>query len=357
MQAAYKAAEIAETRRQDHLHDGKSFISESTFSHPSKLELIQEAKDAGFRVAMYHVNVRNPALSVSRVAHRVSGGGHDVPEEKIRERYERNQSLIRSATLKSDRAYVYDNSALNRVPARAIDFKHGQVVRVADNVPAWARELYAKELEAFSPARLNPAAASFADAKAIVARTARPDAQLRVADPGKPYSGEIVGETTLHWVQPTGPVEHVAHFKSRLGPDVRIGNLHEVAYSRTGVASAQRLNPVEPATAGTPTEGQLREAADRLRASLADLTKDPCFAEHSAQERRAVGMYRALAHAMARDAGKPFDTPAFDAATSNRAAAKQLPMPVTARTNVQAAIAAPAPVVQPQRNPGPDRGR
>ncbi len=55
MQASYKAAEIAEGRRRDHLRDGKSFISESTLSHPFKLELVQEVKEARLRLAMYHV--------------------------------------------------------------------------------------------------------------------------------------------------------------------------------------------------------------------------------------------------------------------------------------------------------------
>jgi len=75
MQASYKAAEIAEARRRDHLAEGKSFVSESTFSHPSKLQLIGDAQKAGFRVVKYHVNLRSPELSVSRLAQRFSEGG------------------------------------------------------------------------------------------------------------------------------------------------------------------------------------------------------------------------------------------------------------------------------------------
>lgn len=62
MQGAYKAAEIAGVRRQDHITNKKSFCSESTFSHPSKVDLINEAKEAGFRVVLYHVNVRSPNI-------------------------------------------------------------------------------------------------------------------------------------------------------------------------------------------------------------------------------------------------------------------------------------------------------
>ena len=42
MAAAYRAAEIAERRRRSHLAAGTSFVSESTFSHESKLQLIAD---------------------------------------------------------------------------------------------------------------------------------------------------------------------------------------------------------------------------------------------------------------------------------------------------------------------------
>lgn len=79
MKASYRAAEIAESRRRDHLAYGRSFVSESTFSHESKLLLIRLAKDAGFRVVMYHVNVGSADLSVARVVQRpVTASGHHV---------------------------------------------------------------------------------------------------------------------------------------------------------------------------------------------------------------------------------------------------------------------------------------
>ena len=152
MPAAYKAAAIAQARRLACLREGRSFVSESTFSHPSKLDLIGQAKGAGFRVLIHHVNLRSAELSVMRVATRVAHGGHDVPPDKIRARYERNQSLIRDAVLQADRAYVYDNSALAQLPERVLDLHRGQVVRVAPDLPAWVATLYGLQLQAQRPA-------------------------------------------------------------------------------------------------------------------------------------------------------------------------------------------------------------
>jgi len=150
MAAAYTAAGMAENRRQLALKQGLSFVSESTFSHESKLALVDDAKRAGFRVVIYHIHVRQPELSVSRVALRVREGGHGVPEDKIRERYERNQPLIREAVLRADFAFVFDNSQLNVPPRCVLNFRAGRVTMAAGELPSWASVLYADALRAFA---------------------------------------------------------------------------------------------------------------------------------------------------------------------------------------------------------------
>lgn len=146
MQGAYQAAKVAEQRRQGHLKNNLSFISESTFSHPSKLQLIDDAIQADFRVMVYHVNVRTPELSVARVAERVKKGGHDVPEEKIRARYARNQALIKRAVLRADVGFVYDNSRLNELPQLCLVFKHGKLVLKEEDLPVWVKSVHGNNI-------------------------------------------------------------------------------------------------------------------------------------------------------------------------------------------------------------------
>ncbi|MGE0315924.1 MAG: zeta toxin family protein [Lautropia sp.] len=266
MQAAYQAARIADERRAQALRDGSSFVTETTFSHPSKLDLIREARDAGFRVAVYHINLRSPNLSVLRVAHRVRHGGHPVPEDKIRERYERNQALIREAVQSADYGFVYDNSRLNSPAALSITFKRGQVVTVGDRVPAWARTLYRAELEAFSPARLNPAAASFSDAKETARRIGGDKADVRVAGKSGVYRGPIVGETTMHWLQQVGEKRYVAHFKDALRPghddvrsDVRMGQGYVIEHRPD---AGVRMAPIPERASAFATLGE-RDALEK----------------------------------------------------------------------------------------------
>ncbi|HEY3370677.1 MAG TPA: zeta toxin family protein [Prolixibacteraceae bacterium] len=86
------------------------FTFETVMSHPSKLEFIQQAKERGYRIYLYFIALDNPALCVARVEARVKQEGHDVPPQKVIDRYERTMNLLLDAIRIADRAYVFDNS-------------------------------------------------------------------------------------------------------------------------------------------------------------------------------------------------------------------------------------------------------
>lgn len=106
---SYEAAQIASETRARLLELREPFIAETVFSHPSKLELIDAASAAGYTVALHAVMIPEE-LAVQRVAHRVANGGHAVPEDKIRQRYQRLWPLVVDAIGRADTARVWDNS-------------------------------------------------------------------------------------------------------------------------------------------------------------------------------------------------------------------------------------------------------
>lgn len=145
--ASYEAANIASSRRADYLAQGRDFVTETVFSHPSKLELIDEARAKGFTVIVIHVGVDTPDLSVARVGARVGEGGHIVPEDKIRVRYTRGAPFIRAAILKADRGMVFDNSSLNQPPSHCLTFTNGRLVFAEPLLPSWILSTYKTDLE------------------------------------------------------------------------------------------------------------------------------------------------------------------------------------------------------------------
>lgn len=129
---AYEAARIAEAQRRDRIAEGASFISETVFSHPSKVQLVADAVEAGYLVHL-HVIMVSVELTVQRVLERVRRGGHTVPEQKIRDRYERLWEHISAAIRLADMAEVLDNSSA-RTPFRlCVRYAHGALI----GSPSW----------------------------------------------------------------------------------------------------------------------------------------------------------------------------------------------------------------------------
>lgn len=131
---AYDAARIAADTRARLIELGRPFIAETVFSHPSKLELIDAAHRQDYIVVL-HVLLIPEELAVQRVRYRVKAGGHDVPENKIRQRYQRLWAFVGTAITRSDSATVYDNSGL-KGPRIVAQMSEGHVVG-SPTWPAW----------------------------------------------------------------------------------------------------------------------------------------------------------------------------------------------------------------------------
>lgn len=133
---AYEASRAAAGKRAQLLAAGKSFITETVFSHASKVVLVDDAVALGYLVHL-HVILVPVNVAVSRVVERVQDGGHDMPERKIRERYARLWDLIVRARSVADRTEFFDNSTARQPFRRVAEYERGLLVGEPD-WPAWA---------------------------------------------------------------------------------------------------------------------------------------------------------------------------------------------------------------------------
>ena len=139
---AYEAAAAAAERRFELVAEGRSFVAETVFSHPSKVDFVRATLEVGYTVGIHIVMVPEN-LAVSRVRTRVRSGGHSVPEEKIRGRYQRLWGLVAEAVGLCDEAFFYDNTSA-RNPFRLVaELDRGVPV----GIPAWP-DWVPSELEA-----------------------------------------------------------------------------------------------------------------------------------------------------------------------------------------------------------------
>jgi predicted ABC-type ATPase len=128
------------------------FAFETTLGGRTITALLERAAARGFEVRVWYVGLNGPDLHVARVRARVARGGHDIPEPRIRERYDASRlNLIR--LLPSLRElWVYDNSkeadpaaGVAPEPRLVLHVRGGTLVGPRDlgATPEWAKAIVA----------------------------------------------------------------------------------------------------------------------------------------------------------------------------------------------------------------------
>ena len=139
------------------IRGGGSYAFETTLGGRSITRILLGAAAQGRSVRIWYVGLASPELHVERVRARVAAGGHDIPEEKIRERWDSSRkNLIRLLSHLRELA-LFDNSRdvdISRGeaprPERLLHMKEGEIEWVADprTVPAWSKPIIQAALTA-----------------------------------------------------------------------------------------------------------------------------------------------------------------------------------------------------------------
>ena len=83
---------------------------ETVLSTPKYRAMVRQAKQLGFEIRLLYLVLRTAEMNVERVRLRVSRGGHDVAEDRIRARRERSLEQLPWFLEHADFALIYDNS-------------------------------------------------------------------------------------------------------------------------------------------------------------------------------------------------------------------------------------------------------
>ena len=108
---AFQAARIMIERIEQLINADKSFSFETTLSGLSYLKFVKDAKAKGYGITFFFVYLNSAELAKSRVALRVSKGGHNIPDEVVTRRYSKGINNFSKYALLADDWYLYDNSA------------------------------------------------------------------------------------------------------------------------------------------------------------------------------------------------------------------------------------------------------
>jgi predicted ABC-type ATPase len=132
-----------------------NFAFETTLGGRTITALLESALAAGAEVRIWYVGLSSPELHIARVRRRVARGGHDIPENKIRERYDQSRLNLIRLMPKLTELRVYDNSreAYPRdgaapEPILILHLARDSIVRVCKlaDAPEWAKPILREAL-------------------------------------------------------------------------------------------------------------------------------------------------------------------------------------------------------------------
>ena len=114
--ANFQAARIMLEQLDNCVHREESFALETTLSGKSYVKRIRDWRTAGYRVSLYFLSLPNAEMAIARVAERVAQGGHHIPEDVIRRRFQAGlQNFDRSYRQVVDLWMKIDNSGYTPV--------------------------------------------------------------------------------------------------------------------------------------------------------------------------------------------------------------------------------------------------
>lgn len=108
---AVKAGRLMLAEMDQCVADGESFAFETTLAGLIYLRRIRHWRDLGYHVKLFFLQLPTPEAAIARVALRVRQGGHDIPENVIRRRFDAGRHNLDRAFKSAVNAWaVYDNS-------------------------------------------------------------------------------------------------------------------------------------------------------------------------------------------------------------------------------------------------------
>lgn len=139
---AYAAAEVAARIREELVARGESFVFETVFSDPTgaKVEDLMRWQST-HSVVLCFIGLDDVELSDTRVAMRVSQGGHDIPTAKLVDRFPRILANLARALDALPLVQLFDNSDL-AAPFRLVAIsRDGRLERMSTADCPWLDEV------------------------------------------------------------------------------------------------------------------------------------------------------------------------------------------------------------------------
>ncbi len=123
----------------DCLDKSVNFTQETTLSGNKTLNTIISARDKNYYIRLYYVGVNSADESISRIANRVSKGGHNIPDKDVIRRYKKRFEDLAKVLPYCNEVHFYDNE---NGFVEVGEYKNGEILNSGFFCPEWLSDLY-----------------------------------------------------------------------------------------------------------------------------------------------------------------------------------------------------------------------
>lgn len=132
----------------------QTYAFETTLGGNTITRLLTEAARIGMKVKIWYAGLESVELNIARVKARVEQGGHDIPEDAVRRRWDSSRRNLLKLLPHLDSLRLYDNSAeadpRKGTPPRPellLQVESKKIVGIASReAPEWAKPIIAGAL-------------------------------------------------------------------------------------------------------------------------------------------------------------------------------------------------------------------
>jgi predicted ABC-type ATPase len=127
--ASFRAGRVMLGRLHELAEEGKSFAFETTLATRFYAGWLDDLKASGYRVSVTFLWLRTVDIAIERVAERVRLGGHSIPEETIRRRYEGGLKNLFELYIPVTNAWrVFNAAPKEPLEIARYDEKNGEII-------------------------------------------------------------------------------------------------------------------------------------------------------------------------------------------------------------------------------------
>ena len=125
--AAIKAGRLVLGQIHEFAEKGVDFGFETTLSGKSYVKLLKELREKGYKLHLFFLWIPGPQLALERIKERVSEGGHDIPAQDVRRRFNRSiTNFLKLYQPLLDSWIIFNNAGV--IPALIAKSKDGNLV-------------------------------------------------------------------------------------------------------------------------------------------------------------------------------------------------------------------------------------